>query len=354
MEETLEAIARRLQGRVIGDGTIRIRGVNSIDAVQADELTFAEDAKHLAQAMATKAAAIVVSSDVRDLGGRAGISVQHPKLAFALLLEWFHPEAAAEPGVHPSAVLGRDVQLGAGVTVRPHAVIGNRVTIGAGTLIESGVHVGDDVTIGEHCFIAPNVVIYRRTHIGHRVRIHGGTVIGGDGFGYVLHQGRHVKVPQVGNVIIEDDVELGCNVCVDRATVGSTVIKRGTKIDNLVQIAHNDVIGEHVTMAGQVGLAGSVTVGNYVVFGGKAGVVDHVTIGDRAQVGAASPVIKSVPAGEAVWGWPARPLRQAKEQMAALSRLPGLVKRLRGLIARPGKSEGQPDRLERTPSHRAA
>ncbi len=334
MEHALETMAHHVQGRLIGDGATRIRGLNNSDAVQAGELTFAEDAKHLAQAMATNAAAIIVSSDVHDLGGRAGISVQHPKLAFARLLDLLYPEAAAEPGVHPSAVLGRDVQLGEGVTIRPHAVIGHRVTIGAGTVIESGVHVADEVTIGERCFIAPNVVIYRRTRIGHRVRIHGGTVIGGDGFGYVLHEGAYIKVPQVGNVIIEDDVEIGCNACVDRATIGSTIIKRGTKIDNQVQIAHNDRIGEHVSISGHVGFAGSVTVGNYAVFGGKAGVVDHVTIGDRVHVGAASVVTKSVPSGQTVWGFPARPIRQAKEQMAALSRLPALIKRVTGLLAR--------------------
>ena len=193
------------------------------------------------------------------------------------------------------------------------------------------------------------MVIYRDTHIGHRVRIHGGTVIGGDGFGYVFHQGRHVKVPHVGNVVIEDDVEIGCNVCVDRATIGSTLIKRGTKIDNLVQIAHNDRIGEHVMITGQVGFSGSVTVGNYAVFGGKAGVVDHVSVGERAQVGAGSVVTKSVPAGETVWGFPARPIRQMKEQMALLSRLAALLtalgQRLSALEARlTSKSEDRPPR----------
>jgi len=350
MDQTLEAIARHVQGRLIGDGATRIRGLNHSDAAQEGELTFAENARHLAEAMATQAAAILVSSEIRDLGGRAGISVAHPKLAFARLLERFYPEAAAEPGVHPSAVVGRDVRLGEGVTIRPHVVIGDRAVIGAGTVIESGVHVGPDVRIGEACFIAPNVVIYRGTQIGHRVRIHGGTVIGGDGFGYVLHEGGYVKVPQVGNVVIEDDVEIGCNACVDRATIGSTIIKRGTKIDNQVQIAHNNRIGEHVTISGQAGFAGSVTVGDYAIFGGKAGVVDHVTIGDKAQIGAASVVTKSVPSGQMVWGFPARPIRQAKEQMAALSRLPALIRRLTRL----GKLEQPGDRLDRAPSDRIA
>lgn len=334
MEHTLASIAQRLQGRLIGDGATLIRGVNNLEMAGEGELTFADDPHHLAQALGTKASAIIVSSDVKDLGGRAGISVQSPRLAFALVLELFHPAIAAVLGVHPTAVLGKRVSLGTNVSIRAHAVIEDDVQIGDETVIESGVHLGPGSVVGKQCFIAPNVVVYRQTQIGHRVRIHGGTVIGGDGFGYVFHQGRHIKVPQVGNVIIEDDVEIGCNVCVDRATIGSTIIRRGTKIDNLVQIAHNDRIGENVIITGQVGFSGSVTVGDYAVFGGKAGIVDHVTIGDQAQVGAGSVVIKSVEAKETVWGFPARPIRQTKEQMANLSRLPSILKRFAELIRR--------------------
>ena len=347
MEQTLEAIAQLLQGRVIGDGATLIRGVNSLEAAREGELTFAEDPRRLAQAMMTKASALIVPSTINDLQGRSGVSVQNPKLAFALMLELFNPATSASPGVHPTAVLGKNVQLGEGVSIRPHAVMGDDVSIGRGTMIESGVHLGEGVTIGEQCLIGPNVVVYRQTHIGHRVRIHGGSVIGGDGFGYVFHNGRHIKVPQVGNVVIEDDVELGCNVCVDRATIGSTIIKRGTKVDNLVQIAHNDRIGEHVIITGQVGFSGSVTVGNYAVFGGKAGMVDHVTIGDRAQVGAGSIVTKSIPAGQTVWGFPARPIQETKHQMAALAKLSSVVERITGLIARLGGVERRLDALER-------
>ncbi|MDP3704036.1 MAG: UDP-3-O-(3-hydroxymyristoyl)glucosamine N-acyltransferase [Candidatus Omnitrophota bacterium] len=347
MEHTLESLAQYLHGRVIGDGTTRIRNVNNIDAVQSGELTFAEDAKRLAQAVTTPASGVIVSSSVKALGGKSGISVQNPKLAFALALELFHPSTPAAPGVHPTAVLGKNVQLGEQVSIRAHVVAGDGVRIGRGTVVESGVHLGDGVSIGEGCFIGPNVVIYRQTYIGHRVRIHGGTVIGGDGFGYVFHEKRYVKIPQVGNVVIEDDVELGCNVCVDRATIGSTIIKRGTKIDNLVQIAHNDYIGEHVVMTGQVGLAGSVTVGNFAALGGKAGVVDHVTIGESAQVGAGSVVTKSVAPREVVWGFPARPIRDAKHQMAALVHLPAFVKHVAKLLARLTAIEDRLTTIER-------
>lgn len=341
MERTLASLCALVQGEIIGDGATVIRGVRGADEVQAGELTFAEDAKHLAAALATPASAVIVSKQIEHLGGRPGIRVDNPKFAFALLLALFNPERLPTSGIHPSVVRGHNVVLGEGVALAAHVVLGDEVVIGRGTWIGPGVAVGDRATIGADCRIDPNVVIYRDTQIGDRVLIHGGTVIGGDGFGYVLHEGRHVKVPQVGNVVIEDDVELGCNVCVDRATIGSTVIRRGTKLDNLVQIAHNDRIGQHVLMSGQVGLSGSVVVGDYAVFGGKAGVVDHVTIGPGARIGAASVVTKNVASGAAVWGYPARPLQRMKEQMAALARLPGLLRR-RGLTRDTGTPPAGP------------
>jgi len=354
MPQTLESLAQYLHGRVIGDGTTLIHGVNNIDAVRLGELTFAEDAKRMAQAVVTPASGVIVPSSANELKGKSGISVQNPKLAFALALELFHPAASAAAGVHPTAVLGKDVQLGEQVSIRAHAVVGDGVRIGRGTIVESGVHLGEGVTVGENSLIGPNVVIYRQTHIGDRVRIHGGTVIGGDGFGYVFHEGRHVKVPQVGNVVIEDDVEIGCNVCVDRATIGSTIIKRGTKIDNLVQIGHNNRIGQHVIITGQGGFSGSVTVGDYAVFGGRAGVTDHVTIGARAQVGLCSVVTKSVAPGEVVWGFPARPIRDTKHQMGSLAFLPKFVKRITVLLSRLTALEDRMTTIEQTRSARRA
>ncbi len=346
MERTLSAICELLHGELVGDGATLIRGINALNAVGQDELTFAEDSKHLQEAMGTPAAAIIVSKEVRDLGGRSGIRVDNPKLAFALLLGLFYHEEAPAPGIHPTAILGNNVQLGEGVAVLAHAVIGDNTSIGRGTTIGAGVVIGDDVAIGEHCVLDPSVVVYRRTLIGDRVLIHSGSVIGGDGFGYILHQGAYFKVPQVGNVVIENDVEIGCNVCVDRATMGSTMIRQGTKIDNLVQIAHNDRIGKHVVMAGQVGLSGSVSVGDYTVMGGKAGIVDHVTVGERVQIGAASVVTKSVANGEAIWGYPARPVKDTKQQMASLARLPMLFKRFVQILAQHQRNTARLTRLE--------
>ena len=342
MERTLADICAYLDGELIGDGATVITGVNNCESAQAGDLTFSETPRHLAQAMMSQAAAIIVSPDVRDLHGRSGVRVRYPKLAFARLLELFHPHASASAGVHPTAVLGKGVRLADGVSIGSHAVLGNDVSIGRHTVIAAGVVVGEGTMIGEDCLLDPNVVLYRHTQLGDRVQIHAGSVIGGDGFGYAFHQGAYVKIPQVGNVVIEDDVEIGCNVCVDRATVGSTLIRQGTKIDNLVQIAHNDRIGKHVIMTGHVGLSGSVTIGDYAVMGGKAGVVDHVTIGEHAQIGAASVVTKDVKAGETVWGFPARPLRETKRQMAALARLPQLWQRLTHHLERVRQLDAQP------------
>jgi UDP-3-O-[3-hydroxymyristoyl] glucosamine N-acyltransferase len=323
-----------------------IHGVNTLEAVQRGEVSVADTPRRVVQALATSASAVIVSSEVGELGGKSGISVSNPKLAFALVLDLFHPSPLLEGCVHPTAVLGKRVQLDDHVAIRANAVLGDGVSIGRGTIIEAGAVLGDGVTIGEGCAIGANTVIYRQTHIGDRVRIHGGAVIGGDGFGYVFHEGRHIKVPQVGNVVIEDDVEIGCNVCVDRATIGSTVIERGTKIDNLVQIAHNNRIGKHVIITGQGGFSGSVTVGDYAVFGGRVGVTDHVTIGERAQVGLCSVVTKSVAPGEVVWGYPARSINSTKHQLAALARLPAFLKRITRLLARVGLVEKDLVRLE--------
>jgi len=326
---TLQTIQSRVGGTVDGDSTTPIIGVNALELAQPGELSFAEHDKLLTAVQHSRASAVIVPPSFPKITGRTLLRVENPRPAFVKVMYLFQRPVVSTPGVHRDAVVSPAAELGEGVTIAECAVIRPRARIGRGTVIESGVHIGEDVVIGEECFIGPNVVIRYGCRIGDRVMIHGGTVIGADGFGYVWTEGRYLKIPQQGSVVIEDDVELGANVCVDRATFGSTLIKRGTKIDNLVQIAHNDVIGEHVTMSGQVGLAGSVTVGDRVIFGGQAGVADHLTIGDDARIGAGSGVIKNVPAGETVWWFPARPIKEIKQELAALAFLPALLKQIK-------------------------
>jgi UDP-3-O-[3-hydroxymyristoyl] glucosamine N-acyltransferase len=329
MEYSLRIIAEKVDAELSGNGDEVIHGVNAIEAAQGGEITFAEHMRLVPQVHSTNASAIIVPNEFPPIDAKNLLRVAAPRLAFVKVMTLFQPRRQAPAGIHPAAVVSSEAALSEGVAVAECAVIREQARIGQRTVIESGAHVGRDVVIGDDCYIGPNVVLMHGTRLGDRVIIHPGTVIGGDGFGYNWSEGRHAKIPQLGNVVIEDDVEIGCNVCVDRATLGSTIIRRGTKIDNLVQIAHNDVIGEHVIITGQVGLSGSVTVGNRVMFGGQSGVVDHVTIGDDAQIGAGSPVIKDVQARQVVWGFPARPIQRTKRELASLARLPHVIERLR-------------------------
>ena len=326
---TVRAIQAHIGATLSGDGDAVVTGVNAIEAAHAGEIAFAESDKYVPQVKHSRAAAVIVSPAFPAVEGRTLLRVDQPRLAFIKVMYLFQPAGALSTGIHRKAVVAPDVDLGENVTIRECAVLRSRARIGSGTVIESGAHIGEGVVIGERCFIGPNVVIRHGSRIGHRVIIHGGTVIGADGFGFVWTEGRHLKIPQLGNVVIEDDVELGANVCVDRATFGSAIVKRGTKVDNLVQIAHNDVIGEHVIMSGQVGLAGSVQVGDRVILAGQAGVADHISIGDDARIGGAAVVTKDVPAGETFWGYPARQIQKVKHELAALAFLPRIVKQLR-------------------------
>ena len=329
-------LAREIDGELIGDGSVQVQGVSPIDPVEnvkAGHVVLAENEQYFARADASDAAAIVVSIDVRE-SRKPLIRVRKTTLALARMLALFHPQQKPAPGVHPTAFVGRNVRLGNGVHVGPNAVIKDGASIGDRSVVDAGAVVGERVVIGADSVIHSNATLYRDVRVGDRVAIHSGTVIGSDGFGYVLDGKTRVKIPQVGTVILEDDVEIGANVAIDRSTLGATVIRRGTKIDNLVQIAHNVVIGEHSVVCGLAGISGSVTIGDNVTIAGQVGFADHTSVGDGATVGAQSGVTKDLEGGQYYLGSPAVPIGQASRQYAVWANLPELSKRVRELEKR--------------------
>jgi len=335
MALSLFEIQRHVGGRLEGDPDTIISGVNALELAGSGEISFAESERYLERARQSNASALIVPVDFPETGSGNWLHVDDPRQAFAAVMMLFDEPEPACCGIHPKAVIAeREVSLGAGVVIAECAVIRSDVRIGAGTSIESGVHVGRDVTIGCDCRIGPNVVLMPKVVIGDRVVIHAGTVIGGDGFGYVWSDGRQKKIPQLGTVRIDDDVEIGCNVCIDRATFGVTRVRRGAKIDNLVQIAHNNDIGEHSILVSQVGLSGSVTLGKRVTLAGQVGVADHIAIGDGATAAARTGVSKDVKSDQVVWGAPNRPIKQVMRELACLARLPRLFGQVRALAVR--------------------
>jgi UDP-3-O-[3-hydroxymyristoyl] glucosamine N-acyltransferase len=296
-------------------------------------LSYVEHDRHLPAAVRSKAAAFVVGRELTGLT-RPQIVAADAKYAFARIVQQFFTAPYRARGVAVEVVRGEDVQVGADVSIWPFVTLGDRVRIGARVTLYPGVFVSHDSDIGDDSVLYPNVTVGEGCSIGRRVIIHSGTVIGSDGFGYVQHGGRHHKIPQLGSVVIEDDVELGANVAVDRATYGQTLIKRGTKVDNLVQIAHNVTIGEHSILVAQVGIAGSTTVGSGVVIGGQAGLADHLEIGDRTIIAARAGVNRSLTGGQIVSGAPAMPHEISIKAQAVIPRLPELRRHVRALEQR--------------------
>ena len=327
MTLTTAEIATLLAGEVLGDANATLTGFASAETARPGDLTFAETDAFFAAAEDSAATAIIAGSNAVSTK-KTVIRVTNPRIAFAKALAAFFPEPKFAPGIHPSAVVAASAQIDPTAHIGPHCTVGERVKIGANVVLQSGNFVGDDSVLGDETNLFPNVTIYHRTQIGKRVRIHAGTVIGSDGFGYVFDSGFHRKVPQVGNVVIGDNVEIGSNSSVDRAALGSTVIGKGTKIDNLVQVAHNVEIGEHCILCAQVGIAGSAKVGNYVVMAGQVGIAGHLKIGNQVTVGSKSGVMHNIPDGEQWLGAPAQPDKQAKRIMIAMQRLPDLFKKI--------------------------
>ncbi len=330
MSFTAAQIAERLQGKVDGDGSVALSGLAPADHARAGELTFAENASYFAAAEQSQAAAILVAGSFVS-STKVLIRVANARTALARLLPLFFPPDELPRGIHPSAVIAESAKIDPAAHIGPNCVIGARVRLGARSVLMGGNDLRADCQLGEDVCLFPNVVLYRGTQVGHRVTIHAGTVIGSDGFGYVLDEGRHRKVLQLGTVIIHNDVEIGANAAIDRGTFGPTVIGEGTKIDNLVHIAHNVNIGRHCLIMGQVGFAGSTRLGDYVVVASQTGIADHLKLGNQVVVGAKSGVMRDVADGGRVLGIPAAPDRQAKRQIIALQQLPDLIHRLRDL-----------------------
>jgi UDP-3-O-[3-hydroxymyristoyl] glucosamine N-acyltransferase len=329
---TADQIASILGGKLTGDGSREIRDVAGLEEAGPDALTYADGEKALQQAATANAGLILVPAGAA-LEGKTTLAVSHPKLAFIRAAGALHPAAVYPPGVHSSAVIAPGVLLPADASVGPHVVIERGAKIYDGTRLSAGVFVGEGVHIGAHCVLHPHVTLYPGTVIRNRVILHAGVVVGSDGFGYVFAEGRQHKFPQLGKVIIEDDVEIGSNSTIDRGSLGTTVIGQGSKIDNLCQIAHNVKIGRHCVIAAQVGISGSTDIGDYVVLGGQVGIADHVRLEDHVMIGGAGAVFpgKVIRKGSAVWGNPVRPLAEYKRINACLSRLPELIAKVKEL-----------------------
>ncbi len=332
MPFSITEIARHLGGEVVGDSSIVLRNFAPADRAQPGDLTFAENEVFFARAEQSAASAIIVDAPVNSR--KTLIRVPSARIAFAKVLPLFFPEPTYTPGVHPTAVVAATAKVDASAHIGPHCVVGEGASIGPRSVLLAHVFVGPECVLGEDTMLFPHVTLYARSTLGKRVRIHAGTVIGADGFGYVQDGGIHRKVPQIGHVIIHDDVELGANVTVDRGALGPTVIGRGTKIDNLVQIAHNVNIGEHCIVVSQAGISGSTRLGDYVVIAGQVGLAGHLKIGNRVTVAAQSGVMHNIPDGEKWFGYPAQPDRQMKRQMIAAQQLPELVRRVAELEKR--------------------
>lgn len=326
---TAAEIARQLEAEVRGDDTVVLTGFASADSAKPGDLTFADGAEFLARGEASGAAAILTSLDVTST--KTVIRVPHTRLAVARALGLFFPEPVFPPGIHPSSVVDPAAQIDPTAHVGPLCVLGAGSRIAREAVLVAGVVVGRDCELGEATRVFPNVTLYDRTRVGARVRIHAGAVLGSDGYGYVFAAGAHHKVPQIGHVLIEDDVEIGANVTIDRGALGATVVGRGTKLDNLVHLAHNVTVGAHCLLIAQVGIAGSTTLGDYVTMAGQVGVSDHLKIGSRVTIGAQAGVMNHIPDGQVWVGSPARPALQTKRQVVATEKLPELIRRLAAL-----------------------
>lgn len=326
----LKEIAAMLGGELEGEGELEITGVANLEDAGPGQCAFVGSQRSLKAVGRVRASAVLAPPGLAV--PVSAVRVDHPQLAFGRLMRHFHPPSPVREGVSERAYVGRGVKMGERPAIYPWVYLEDGVVLGDRVVIHPGVYVGRDVRIGDDCVIHPNVCILEGVELGCRVLVQAGAVIGSDGFGFIQDEkGRHHKVPQVGKVVVEDDVEIGANTTIDRATLGVTLIGRGTKIDNLVQIAHNVRIGEDSIMAAQVGISGSCTIGRRVMFGGQVGLADHVRVGDDVKAGGKAGLHGSVPSGGVYIGYPAIPIERWRRVQAALPHLPELLKRVRRL-----------------------
>ncbi|MFC1559704.1 UDP-3-O-(3-hydroxymyristoyl)glucosamine N-acyltransferase [Candidatus Margulisiibacteriota bacterium] len=327
MEKTLKEIAGAVSGEIVGDPSLKIKNVSNIEEARPGDLTFLLDNKFTSQVGSSKASAVIVPKDAKGID-KPHIKVSNPRSALAKVLKMFEPAKTFKKEIHKTAVVASTAKVSKSASIMPYVCIGEGTTIGDNAVIFPGSFIGDNCKIGDGTIIHSNVSIYDRTEIGKRCIVHSGTVVGSDGFGFAPVGEGWEKIPQLGNVVIEDDVELNANVAIARGTMGSTIIKRGTKIDNLTHVAHNCVIGEGCTLTSLIAIAGSSTLGKHVMMGGNSAVSDHVNIGDNTIVMAKAGVIKDTPPGSVVSGFPARDHKKQLEIQAAMSKLPDILKKI--------------------------
>ena len=334
---TLETIAALIGGQTQGEITTEITGVASIAEAEPGDLVFAESPRYLMDALKSRASAILTSPELLTSVGSADkplVLIDTPRLAFVRVLEAFAPHKSFPSETHSTAILGTACRVGAGCYLGAYVTLGDNVTLGDRVVLLPGTRVGDGCSIGDDTLLYSNVTLYSGVTIGKRCLLHAGCVIGADGFGYIPVGNALRKVPQLGTVVLSDDVEVGANTCIDRAKTGVTFIGPGTKIDNLVHVGHNVRIGASCIIIAQVGIAGGVEIGNGVILAGQAGIKDHVTIGDGARVAAQGGIIGNVPPGATYSGYPARPHAEKQREYAAAAKLPEYIKRIRALEKR--------------------
>lgn len=348
LQEIAKRLSCRLQTVDDSDGELEIRGVAPIENAGAGELSFVANERYQAHLGSTNATALILKED-EPWSEKPSLRSSDPYLLFAQVIELLNPEIKPEAGIHPSAVIDDSAVIDPSASIGPLSIVGPNSSIGVGSIIKAHVTIGGNVRIGADCLIHPGVRILDDTIIGERVRLNSGTVIGSDGYGYASGAHGHKKILQIGNVVIENDVEIGANCTVDRGALGSTRIGAGTKIDNLVQIAHNVVVGKNCLIVSQVGISGSTTIGDWVTLAGQVGIVGHLKIGSQVIVAAQSGVTKDIQDKGVVFGSPAREMGKARRIEASLNRLPEMVRRLNAL-ERTVQSLDKPSTKEEAPA----